>query len=57
MALVKFANGNTNKVFKPVYNDVFESFFGADQLPSKSTVNRILAVNIVENDHEFQFEI
>jgi HSP20 family protein len=57
MTLVKFAKGNTNREFNATYNDVFESFFNADQLPSKSTVNRIPAVNIAENDNEFQIEI
>jgi len=57
MTLVKFAQGNTNKGFKTTYNDVFDSFFNADQLLSKSTVNRIPAVNIAENDNEFQLEI
>lgn len=57
MTLVKFANGNTNKVFKPVYTDVFDSFFNSDPFLSKSTVNRTPAVNIAENDHEFQIEL
>ncbi len=57
MALVKFANGNTNKVFKPAYNDVFESFFNADPFLSKSTLNRNPAVNIAESDNEFHIEI
>lgn len=57
MTLVKFAQGNTNKGFKTTYSDVFESFFNADQLLSKSAVNRIPAVNIAENDNEFQIEI
>ena len=57
MALVKFANGNTNKVFKPAYNDVFESFFNADPFLSKSTLNRTPAVNIAENENEFQIEL
>jgi len=57
MTLVKFAQGNTNKGFKTTYNDVFDSLFNADQLLSKSTVNRIPAVNIVENEIEFQLEI
>ena len=51
MALVKFANGNTNKVFKPVYNDVFESFFNADSFLAKSTINHNPAVNIAENEN------
>jgi len=57
MALVKFANGNTNKVFKPVYNDVFESFFNADPFLAKSTINRNPAVNIAENENEFHIEL
>ena len=57
MALVKFANGNTNKVFKPVYNDVFESFFNADPFLAKSTINRHPAVNIAENENEFHIEL
>jgi len=57
MTLVKFAKGNTNKGFNSAYNDVFESFFNADQLLSKSAVNRIPAVNIAENENEFQIEI
>jgi HSP20 family protein len=57
MTLVKFAKGNTNKGFNATYNDVFESFFNVDQLPSKSTVNRIPAANIAENDNGFQIEI
>jgi len=57
MTFVKFAQGNTNKGFKTTYNDVFESLFNADQLLSKSTVNRVPAVNIAEYDREFQIEI
>jgi len=57
MTLVKFAQGNTNKGFNTTYSDVFESFFNIDQLLSKSAVNRIPAVNIAENDNEFQIEI
>lgn len=57
MALVKFANGNTNKIFKPAYNDVFESFFNADPLLSKSTLIRNPAVNIAENENEFHIEL
>lgn len=57
MALVKFPNGNTNKVFKPVYNDVFESFFNADPFLAKSTINRHPAVNIAENENEFHIEL
>ncbi|MDP3469886.1 MAG: Hsp20/alpha crystallin family protein [Daejeonella sp.] len=57
MALVKFANGNTNKVFKPAYNDVFESFFNADPFLSKSTLLRNPAVNIAENENEFHIEL
>lgn len=57
MALVKFANGNTNKVFKPVYNDVFESFFNGDPFLAKSTINRHPAVNIAENENEFHIEL
>jgi HSP20 family protein len=57
MALVKFANGNTNKVFKPVYTDVFESFFNADPFLAKSTINRYPAVNIAENENEFHIEL
>jgi HSP20 family protein len=57
MAIVKFANGNTNKVFKPAYNDVFESFFNADPFLSKSTLNRNPAVNIAENENEFLIEL
>ncbi|MFA6944993.1 MAG: Hsp20/alpha crystallin family protein [Pedobacter sp.] len=57
MALVKFANGNTNKVFKPAYNDVFDSFFNADPFLSKSTLNRTPAVNIAENENEFHIEL
>ena len=57
MALVKFANGNSNKVFKPVYNDVFESFFNPDSYLSKSNLDRIPAVNISENETEFHIEL
>lgn len=57
MTLIKFANGNTNKVFKPAYTDVFDLFFNSDPFLSKSTVNRTPAVNIAENDHEFQIEL
>jgi HSP20 family protein len=57
MALVKFANGNTNKVFQPAYNDVFESFFKADPFLAKSTLNRNPAVNIAESENEFHIEI
>lgn len=57
MALVKFANGSANKVFKPVYNDVFESFFNADPFLSKSTLNRNPAVNIAESENEFHIEL
>jgi len=57
MALVKFANGNTNKIFKPAYNDVFESFFNSDPFLSKSTLNRNPAVNIAENENEFYIEL
>lgn len=57
MALVKFANGNSNKVFKPVYSDVFDSFFNSDSFLPKSTVVRIPAVNIAENESEFHIEL
>jgi len=59
MAFVKFANGNTNtnKVFKPAYNDVFESFFNADSFLSKSTLIRNPAVNIAENENVFYIEL
>lgn len=57
MTLVKFANGNTNKVFKPAYNDVFESFFNTDSFLSKSNLNKIPAVNISENETEFHIEL
>jgi len=57
MALVKFANGNTNKVLKPAYNDVFESFFNADPFLTKSSLQRIPPVNISENENEFQIDL
>lgn len=57
MALVKFANGNTNKVLKPAYNDVFESFFNSDPFLAKSSLQRIPPVNISENENEFQIEL
>ncbi|MFA5243819.1 MAG: Hsp20/alpha crystallin family protein [Pedobacter sp.] len=57
MALVKFANGNSNKAFKPVYTDVFDSFFNSDSFLPKSTVVRIPAVNIAENENEFHIEL
>lgn len=57
MALVKFANGNSNKVFKPVYSDVFDSFFNPDSFLPKSTVVRIPAVNIAENKNQFHIEL
>lgn len=57
MAMLKFANGNPNKVFKPAYNDVFESFFNADPFLSKSTLNRNPAVNIAESENEFHIEL
>jgi HSP20 family protein len=57
MALVKFANGNSNKVFKPVYSDVFDSFFNSDSFLPKSTVVRIPAVNIAENENQFHIEL
>lgn len=55
--MLKFANGNPNKVFKPAYNDVFESFFNADPFLSKSTLNRNPAVNIAESENEFHIEL
>jgi len=57
MAMIKFANGNPNKVFKPAYNDVFESFFNADPYLSESTLNRNPAVNIAESENEFHIEL
>lgn len=57
MALVKFANGNTNKVLKPAYNDVFESFFNADPFLAKGSLQRIPPVNISENENEFQIDL
>jgi HSP20 family protein len=57
MAMLKFANGNTNKVFKPAYTDVFESFFNADPFLSKSTLIRNPAVNIAEDENEFHIEL
>ena len=57
MALVKFANGNSNKVFKPVYSDVFDSFFNSDSFLPKSTVVRVPAVNIAENESQFHIEL
>lgn len=57
MALVKFANGNSNKVFKPVYSDVFDSFFNSDSFLPKSMIARIPAVNIAENEVEFHIEL
>ena len=57
MALVKFANGNSNKAFKPVYTDVFDSFFNSDSFLPASTVVRIPAVNIAENENEFHIEL
>jgi HSP20 family protein len=57
MSMLKFANGNPNKVFKPAYNDVFESFFNADPFSSKSTLSRNPAVNIAEDENEFHIEL
>lgn len=57
MTLVKFANGRTNKVFKPVYNDVFESLFNTDSFLTKDNQNRIPAVNISESENEFHIEL
>lgn len=57
MALVKFANGNSNKVLKPVYSDVFDSFFNSDSFLPKSMIARIPAVNIAENEVEFHIEL
>lgn len=57
MTLVKFVNGNAGKVYKPAYNDVFESFFNSDTFQSKRTLNRLPAVNIAEKEHVFQIEL
>ncbi len=57
MALVKFANGNTNKIFKPSYNDVLESFFNTDPFLAKSNLIRNPGVNIAENENEFHIEL
>lgn len=57
MAMLKFANGNTNKVLKPAFNDVFESFLNADPFLSKSNLSRNPAVNIAEDDNEFHIEL
>lgn len=55
--MLKFANGNTNKVLKPAFNDVFESFLNADPFLSKSNLSRNPAVNIAEDDNEFHIEL
>jgi HSP20 family protein len=57
MAMLKFANGNTNKVLKPAFNEVFESFLNADPFLSKSNLSRNPAVNIAEDDNEFHIEL
>lgn len=57
MTLVKFSNGRTNKVFKPVYNDVFESLFNTDSFLTKDNQSRIPAVNISESENGFQIEL
>jgi HSP20 family protein len=57
MTLVKFAQGNNNKAFKGAYNDLFETFFNSDHFLPKSIINRVPAVNILENENEFQIEI
>jgi len=55
--MLKFANGNTNKVLKPAFNEVFESFLNADPFLSKSNLSRNPAVNIAEDDNEFHIEL
>lgn len=57
MTLVKFAPSNTNKVLKSTYNDLIDSFFYSDQFLSKSSINRVPAVNIFEDENEFTIEI
>ncbi|OOQ62268.1 Hsp20/alpha crystallin family protein [Mucilaginibacter pedocola] len=55
MTLVKFNNGVRNNV-NPFFNDVFDSIVN-DSFLSDKLVSRVPAVNISENDSEFNIEL
>src|ERR1700712_749244 len=56
MTLVKFANGHKNHGVNPFFNDVFDSILNDSFLNDKLS-SRTPAVNIAENENEFQIEL
>lgn len=57
MTLVKFSNGQKNGALRSPYSDIFGSIFNPEPYMAKSTVSRVPAVNIAENDKEFHIEL
>jgi HSP20 family protein len=56
MTLVKFGNGQKNYSVNPFLNDVFGSIIN-DTFLNDKLVSRTPAVNITENENEFQIEL
>ena len=56
MTLVKFANGQKNHAVNPFFSDVFDSILN-DSFLSDKLATRVPAVNISENENEFQIEL
>jgi HSP20 family protein len=56
MTLVKFNNGLKNAAVSPFFNDVFDSILN-DSFIGDKLVARVPAVNIAENENEFQIEL
>jgi HSP20 family protein len=56
MTLVKFANGNKNNGFNPLFTDVFDSILN-DTFLSDKLINKTPAVNVAESDNGYDIEL
>jgi HSP20 family protein len=56
ITLVKFANGNKNNGFNPLFTDVFDSILN-DTFLSDKLINKTPAVNVAESDNGYDIEL
>ena len=56
MTLVKFNNGQKNRVVNPMFNDVFNSILN-DTFYADRAVSKVPAVNIAETENQFHIEL
>ena len=56
MTLVKFNNGQRNRLANPAFNDVFNSILN-DTYYTDRAINKVPAVNIAETENQFHIEL